>query len=252
MARQDGIIPIQGTLGNITFYKSKVGYMARQRGGISKSRINSDPAFIRTRENGEEFGRAGKAGKLLRTAFKSMVQKVRDTFMTGRLTKDFVKVIQEDKVSVRGKRNVIDGEAELLLGFDFNAGGRLDTTLSAPYRASLDRTAGTGTLEIPSFIPSEMIAAPAGSTHYKISFGAAEIDFEAETFVSSFQSTGEQPLGNAPTALTTLTGTFTPDSDKVLFLGLGIEFLQIINGALYSLKNGAFNSMGIVAVSGVR
>ena len=36
-----------------------------------------------------------------------------------------VKVIQADTVSERGLRNVIDGEAELLFGFEFNIRGKI-------------------------------------------------------------------------------------------------------------------------------
>ena len=62
MARQKGIIKLKGTIGDITFYKTQDGHLAREKGGIDASRIASDPAFQRTRENGSEFGRAGKAG----------------------------------------------------------------------------------------------------------------------------------------------------------------------------------------------
>ena len=68
MARQKGIIKLDGTIGDITFYKSQDGYLAREKGGVSADRIANDPNFQRTRENGEEFGRAGKAGKMLRMA----------------------------------------------------------------------------------------------------------------------------------------------------------------------------------------
>lgn len=60
MARQKGIIKLKGTIGDITFYKTQDGHLAREKGGIDASRIKSDPAFQRTRENGSEFGRAGK------------------------------------------------------------------------------------------------------------------------------------------------------------------------------------------------
>ena len=75
MARQRSIIKLDGTIGGITFYKSKDGYLAREKGGIPAERIRTDPAFQRTRENGAEFGRAGKAGKVLRNSIdrKSVV-----------------------------------------------------------------------------------------------------------------------------------------------------------------------------------
>ena len=120
MARQRSIIKLDGTIGGITFYKSKDGYLAREKGGISAERIANDPAFQRTRENGAEFGRAGKAGKVLRNSIRQLLQNVNDSRMVSRLTKEMVKVIQMDATNPRGQRNVIDGEAELLIGFDLH------------------------------------------------------------------------------------------------------------------------------------
>ena len=128
MARQRSIIKLDGTIGGITFYKSKDGYLAREKGGIPAERIRTDPAFQRTRENGAEFGRAGKAGKVLRNSIRQLLQNVNDSRMVSRLTKEMVKVIQMDATNPRGQRNVIDGEAELLIGFDFNANGKLGNT----------------------------------------------------------------------------------------------------------------------------
>ncbi|MFT5252316.1 MAG: hypothetical protein ACI87N_001323 [Flavobacteriales bacterium] len=65
MARQKGIIKLKDTIGDITFYKTKDGHLAREKGGVDASRIASDPAFQRTRENGAEFERTLKAGKVL-------------------------------------------------------------------------------------------------------------------------------------------------------------------------------------------
>ena len=168
MAKQKGIIKLDGTIGGITFYKSQDGYLAREKGGVPADRIANDPAFQRTRENGEEFGRAGKAGKLLRNAIRAMLQNASDSRMVSRLTAEMVKVIQEDVTNVRGLRNVIDGEAELLEGFEFNISGKLGTTIYAPFTATIDRVAGTLTANIPAFVPINMIAAPGGSTHFKI------------------------------------------------------------------------------------
>jgi len=36
-----------------------------------------------------------------------------------------------------------------------------------------------------------------------------------------------------------------------MFLALGIEFFQEVNGSMYSLKNGAFNPLSLVKVSGL-
>ncbi|MCA6422075.1 MAG: hypothetical protein IM568_04550 [Flavobacterium sp.] len=252
MARQKGIIKLKGTIGDITFYKTQDGHLAREKGGIEASRIASDPAFQRTRENGSEFGRAGKAGKVLRTALRALLLNSADGRMVSRLTQAMVKVIQADLINERGLRNVIDGEAELLFGFEFNIRGKLGTSLYAPFVATIDRVSGEITVDIASFIPANMIAAPSGTTHFKIISGGAEVDFEAETFVVATSETAILPWDVTPTAVINQVNTVTSASTKPLFLALGVEFYQQINGTMYPLKNGAFNPLSVAKVdSGV-
>jgi hypothetical protein len=251
MAKQKGIIKLDGTIGGITFYKSQDGYLAREKGGVSGDRIANDPNFQRTRENGEEFGRAGKAGKLLRNAIRAMLQNASDSRMVSRLTQKMVEVIQEDTTNPRGLRNVIDGEAELLESFEFNISGKLGTTLYAPFTGTIDRVAGTLTANIPAFVPINMIAAPGGTTHFKVVSAGAEVDFENETFVMSANASGVLPWDATATAVINLANAVTPNSTSPLFLVLGIEFYQEVNGQMYPLKNGAFNPLAIVKVSGL-
>jgi hypothetical protein len=251
MARQKGIIKLKGTIGDITFYKTKDGHLAREKGGIDASRIKSDPAFQRTRENGAEFGRAGKAGKILRTALRTLLVNSADSRMVGRLTQAMVKVIQADLVSERGLRNVIDGEAELLSGFEFNIKGKLGTSLFAPFVGTIDRVSGEIVVSVDPFVPANMIAAPSGTTHFKIISAGAEIDFEAESFVETHSETAILPWNATPTVAVNQTNQVTPASSKPLFLALGVEFYQEVNGLMYPLKNGAYNPLALVNVSGL-
>ncbi|MBK9511821.1 MAG: hypothetical protein IPO04_21510 [Cytophagaceae bacterium] len=250
MARQKGLIKLDGTIGGITFYKSKDGYLAREKGGVSGDRIANDPNFQRTRENGEEFGRAGKAGRLLRTALRNVLKSSADGRMVGRLTAEMVKVIQADVTNTRGQRNVIDGEAELLIGFDFNIKGKLRNTLYAPYTQNLSRATGLLEVTIPAFVPANMIAAPNGATHFKIESAGAEVDFENEVFVTETSETSIIALDGTATAPITLSNAVSPNSVHPLFLVLGIEFFQEVNGEMYSLKNGMFNSLTLIGVNG--
>ena len=251
MAKQGGIIKLKGTVGDITFYKTQDGYLAREKGGVEASRIATDPAFARTRENGAEFGRAGKAGKMLRNAIRSVLQNVADNRMVGRLTQEMMKVIQADERNARGFRNVIDGEAELLENFDFNRNSKLSTTIFAPFSPVIDRVGGKLTVDIPSFIPLNMIAAPSGTTHFKIISAGTEIDFQNETFVVDTKETGEIAWDNNPTAAINLENAVSANSTLPMFLALGIEFYQEVNGQKYLLKNGAFNALSLVKVLGL-
>ena len=251
MAKQKGIIKLDGTIGGITFYKStQDGYLAREKGGVSGDRIANDPNFQRTRENGDEFGRAGKAGKLLRNSIRAMLQNASDSRMVSRLTQKMVEVIQEDAINPRGQRNVIDGEAELLAGFEFNISGKLGTTLYAPYTSTIDRVAGTLAVNIPAFVPLNMIAAPGGSTHFKIVSAGTEVDFENETFVVATSETAVLPWDTTATAVINLSNAVTANSTHPLFLALGIELYQEVNGQMYPLKNGAYNALALVKVDG--
>ena len=248
MAKQKGILPIEGTLGNITFFNSKDGYMAKQKSEVSADKIANDPAFQRTRENNAEFGRAGKGGKLLRTAFRSLLQKASDGRMIGRLTASMMDVIHEDDVNPRGQRNVIDGEALLLEGFDFNINGKLSTALFAPYSVTLNRTTGAVSVNIPSFTPLDSVAAPAGTTHFKISIAAGDIDFEAETFNADSAETAYIAWNNTSAAAIDLSVNVPAASTRPIFVLLALEFVQDVNNVKYTLNNGAFNACAIVKV----
>ncbi len=250
MARQKGIIKLQGTIGDITFYKTQDGHLAREKGGIDASRIANDPAFQRTRENGDEFGRAGKAGKLLRTSIRALLMNSADGRMVSRLTTAMIRVIQADSVSERGLRNVMDGETELLNGFEFNIGGKLGACLYAPYVSTIDRVTGELSVNLDPFVPINVIAAPGGTTHFKIVSAGVEIDFEAETFAAVTTETAILPWNAEDTAAINQSNELTPNSTKPLFLVLGVQFYQEVNGQMYSLKNGAFNPLAIVKVDG--
>jgi hypothetical protein len=45
-----------------------------------------------------------------------------------------------------------------------------------------------------------------------------------------------------------LTATVPTTGDHPIFLLFGVEFLQEVNGTMYPLKNGAFNSLALVEI----
>ena len=249
MAKQKSIFSLEGTIGGVTFYKSKDGYLAREKGGIDKNRMATDPAFQRTRENQAEFGRACSANKYLRLAFKSLLGTISDKSVSGRLTQAIMRVLKADSTNSRGSRNILHAELEMLKGFDFNLNGPLATTFFAPFSSSLDRAAGTGSISIPPFIPQQLVAVPNGATHFKLNAGGAAIDFTSGSYEVNGDATGYLPADNLPTASISLGVSLPAASVHPLFLSLGIEFVQEVNGSMYTLKNGAYNGLALVEVS---
>ncbi|MDQ6812225.1 MAG: hypothetical protein M3040_00575, partial [Bacteroidota bacterium] len=145
MAKLNGILKIEGTLQDMTFYKSQDGHLVRTKGGVSGDRIANDPAFERTRENGTEFGISATAGKLLRDTVRIMMATSSDNRVTSRLTQAMSQIKNFDTTNARGERTVgvglstSDGKA-VLKGFNFNDSALLGGILYKAY--SVDTATG--------------------------------------------------------------------------------------------------------------
>ncbi|WP_315823272.1 hypothetical protein [Paraflavitalea speifideaquila] len=113
-----------------------------------KDRIYKDKAFERTRENMTEFGRAGKANKILRQAM-SELRGMSDRYVSGRLTKRMLRIIQSDPIRGRGKSDGHPEALPMLEGFNFNRYKLLADTLYAPWYLYLDHAAGLFRIHIP-------------------------------------------------------------------------------------------------------
>lgn len=248
MGKQEGIIPITGTFDKFTFVQTKDGFIVRKKSKIDSERFANDPAFERARENGAEFGRAGKAGKVILDGLKPLLTKTADSRVTSRLNRNMVKVIKADKLSPRGMRNVLDGEIALLEGFEFNKGSALNSSLFVQFTATIDRPTGKLTVKLPSFVPKELVVAPQGATHYRILSAGVEADFENGASITDVNVTGDLPWDKTRTGEITLVNTVTPNSTHPLLLMLGIEYGQEVNGNWYELKDKSFNCMSIVKV----
>lgn len=248
MARQRGVIKIDGTIDDLTFYKTSDGYLVRSRGGVSAERIATDPAFARTRENGMEFSRAGKASKLLRTVFRTQLQNARGKRTPSRLTQELMRVIHTDAGNPRGMRTVQGGELSLLLDFDFNDRSQLGSVLFADYTATINRATGAATVSLPDIVPVNDIVAPAGATHFILHVAAAEVDFESEVYKVVSEATELQEFDASTITAQDLTCSLPAASTLDLVLIMGIEFFQKVSNEYYSLKNGGYNALTVVAV----
>lgn len=249
MARQEDTILLTGPVGNLSFYKTKGGYFVRKKSGVSGDRIKSEPAYARTRENIAEFGRASLATKLFRSAFSPLVQCAADNRVSSRLTGRMVKVIQGDAVNARGQRNVRRGETSLLEGFQFNKNSSLTKSFSAPFTASIDRGTGEMVIDIPAFDAAEVISGPEGATHFCLPAGGAAIDFEGKKYSAAMCGTADMPVDGMQGSLQ-LNVTVAPGSGDPMFLVFGVEFLQVVNGRRYPLRDARCNAMAIVRVDG--
>jgi hypothetical protein len=145
----------------------------------------------------------------------------------------------------------MDGETELMRGFEFNKDAPLSMTFPPKITTTIDRVTGQLSVAIPSFIAGEDIIAPEGTTHFKLVSLGAEVDFENKTYNTAESSSAVLPVNDGVVPATTLTNAITAASTHPLFLLLGIQFFQQVNGNYYPLKNGAYNALALVDVSGI-
>jgi hypothetical protein len=246
MAKYSSLFKVEGTLGEVNFYKSEDGYHMRTKGGVSKNRIENDPSFARTRENNKEFGSSAKSAKVLRQAIINLVADAKDSKLSSRLTTQMTQVKNADLTSVRGQREVAIGiqttEGKMpLRGFNFNQHAILTSVLLSDY--TLNTT--TGEIVIDDFTPIRKLQIPDGATHVSFTAGFLNLDF----------STGDKdlmlsPVENIPINGTSTTVTLTPTGVPVgtgnqLYF-LKVAFFQQVNGIQYALNNGAFNALKLI------
>lgn len=251
MAKQKGPIKIEGTIGDITFLKTQDGFIAKEKTDIKGSRIASDPAFQRTRENNAEFGRAGKAGKLIRTVFNLLIKQGSDGRVTSRLTKEMLGIVKADTTQPRGLRYVQPLHTPLLEGFNFNINAPLTTTVAIPFSSTINRDEGTLLVNVGTFSPLKQITAPAGSTHCKLLSAAAAINFNTESYQMAKSESPMIPVAASNMAAFELKNTVAPKSNDPLFLLLGIQFYQLVNGVDYPFNDLSCNALAIIKIDAV-
>ena len=208
----------------------------------------TDPAFERTRENGREFGKSGKAAKLFRTAFRSVALNIADYRMFSRLVQIMAKIVRLDNNNPRGKRGIIDEETKLMEGFNFNKNATLESTLFVNYSLLADKQKENVQVDFSAYTPTELIAAPKSTSHYRLVLAAAGVDFENGSYSIGSCYSGYLSFDNNPTLPLTLDFTLSGTPNNPWFLCIGIEFFQEVNKTQYSLNNGAYNAMAVVKV----
>lgn len=235
MARQTGIIQLSGPLGGISFYKhKKYGMLARACNPVSAQRIAQDPAFARTRENGSEFGRVSRGGRLLRNGLKSFLQDIPLQNLDTRVVQLLMHVKTQDKINVRGQRQLdtaLQSQPDLLDGFAFGrAGGPGKFLVHAPV---VDRQAGQ--LILPSFATDHI---PRGSTHVALTGFRGRIHFEQELCDVVVSERVVVSPGSSVEREVVLPLRGPAGDSGIEIWGLKIVFLQEINGEFVVLQSG--------------
>lgn len=249
MAKQESFIKLQGKVGDLSFFKTKNGYQARVKGGVSAVRIKNDPAYQRTRENNAEFTTVSGTAKSIRDVLRPMILLTHDPKMATRLTSRLFRMMKADTTGLRGERVVKAESFGILKDFNFNELAPLNNTLFIIATTGIDRVTGEVTLTLPEISPDVHLGKPKGATHFRFTLGAAllSLNQELENSVLAMSSSNYESTTTMLAPLT-LSSSLPPGAASPIVMAFGVSFYQEVNGVYYSLNNGAFNALCIVAV----
>lgn len=214
---------------------------------LNRKRIYKEPAFKRTRENMSEFGRACKANRLLRIAFREVLFNMTDRYVSGRLTKRMTSVISNDPVNDRGERKITSQALPLLEGFNFNRDTSLQQAFIVPYSIVADRPTGLLTIDTISCSQSSMVATSSNATNFRIIASVGALDFDKGDFECTQQQTDLYDLKSVLSE--TIHFSFALPGDRVypLIVLLGIEFCYEVGDRLAMIDR-QYNAMAVVKV----
>jgi hypothetical protein len=252
MAKQEGVIPISGAIGNLQFFKTKDGnFHVKQKRNFDKARLQKDPSYKRLREHMSEFAATAKGSKLLRGAINSLVNRVSDKDQQTRLSTLLLRIAKSDKLNPRGSRNIMDGDLNMLKGFEFSKTGTVSTTYFGLYQTMIDRASGKMVVTIPEFTPERVVHPAPESTHFQFHAAALSINFDTGKFEYNLVSSERIKWNNDRINAISLEPNVQANATDPVMLLFGIEFWNETNGAFYELMNRAYNGVVVADVSRV-
>jgi len=222
MAKQKGIVFLEGTIGGINFYYRKGVPTARVAGGgFNKKAIKTSPRMIRVREQNSEFANCSKVNKEFKNAIWPFLAGYKDGSLHSRLMQLFLSIRDGDTVSARGKREVWQGisneNGKRLLGnFVF--------TPKRPQLLPCTYTFDWNTMQFKvSAFDVKQLRFPDGADVMEVGLGVIRFDFEHLTYTTEWAN----PL--------TIDRNFTGNS-----FSLGVANSPVGTGQLLSIVRVAF------------
>jgi hypothetical protein len=251
MAKQLGFLQLSGKVGDLVYYLRNGKQMVRRMPRFDKDRFKNNPHFSRWRANCAQFGKAGKAGKLLRASLSDQLRSFKDNTMITRLSGEMLKVIKSDDVNEPGLRRIADGNLQLLEGFNFNSQMSLMSTLRTTIGIRWDRRGGTATIIPEPFIPAKQVRQPRGATHFTLSGIGVLPDFDKERCTVAIKTSDHLSCNTKRTLDIELMVETTRETVLSLLLLLRISFFRMQNEALIPFCNGAKDALTIISVNTV-
>lgn len=268
MPKQIGITRYQGKIGQIRHFKVKGldGEFAAFANTVSAERIKSASEYERTRENMNEFGGCATAGKSIRKALSPVLDQMGDRRVTGRMIPIIKRINLEDLTESRGYRAILfSTHGYLFKGFELNGNTPLNALFRGVSTVAQDEASKEVVLSVAPFVPSKLVKAPKGSTHFRlvgIATAIADFIYNASTKLyepsdaqlnestdivySDYITIGNELLEEVQLQMKIAAMAVGDHSDVSLFVYLGIECFQKVGSRYVEMNSGS--AMQVVEV----
>lgn len=232
MAKVTGIPLFVGTMHGMSIYKSKLGYIARQKGGPSRQQVKHSKQFENSRRASAEFGEASRYAGKLRRAVWPILFPMRSQSLNGRLTARFRQVLLADPVHGKGERKVLSGNLGLLRDFEFGEDYRVTEQLRGLPKVSI---ADGITLD---FTGLGKVKPLAGAQYVQVVAGLVALQEKTEPW-PEWHFSQPLPLDKALSELGQLAIPIpTLPAETPLLLVLGTRYFQSLAQGSYPLTAG--------------
>jgi hypothetical protein len=236
-------------MGDLSFSKTRNGYMARKASGIDGRRLLKDPSFQRTRWNMTEFGACSKAASLIHRGINYQTSIVKDGSCYNRLMSTMNTIKDMDVLHPRGLRTVMGGlmnEAALnpLKNFSLNIAASMKSKL----QVNMEIDTSNGSICLKKFNPARQLLRPDASVQVCFQSTWLQVDLDGDYHDKTMSDDVYLPILN-------LADDFViPISIPLTKQGLNLLLLQVSyyesdgNGGLIPFNDMKWNPWSIVGV----
>lgn len=172
MAKLQGPFGYTGSMGELSAYRMQGvdKIILRRKGGASREKIRRDPNFDLTRRNNQEWSGCTLMTKGILHALQP-VRHLGDYNYTGDINSVCKKIQHTDSLGELGKRSLpLSQQPYLLEGFSLNRYTQLNALLRHPLPSTLNRDAGTATVQLPELVPGINLLNPQKLSMYRLVF----------------------------------------------------------------------------------
>lgn len=201
----------------------KEGYFQARKIGLTADRVHIDPRFHKTRLLAKEFAELAAYVKLIRAALSTVTTIKNNARLHGLLNR----ALQYDETHCCGSRKLVNGNLEILEGFNLNSKTALEDACKIEWDIVHHPLTQQTTVHIPSFVPEYYISPPEGIQYCRIYTIAAYIDIDQSSYTTEIRRTSLIPLKKIHFPAAKLTMPNTAKSGLLGIISLGVTWYEL-------------------------